>query len=73
MNNLIEFISAENWQDKIYVDPDEVVLITRFYLSHDMSQYSSLSLRNGNVVNVSGSPTVVAKTIRDNRSSSSVK
>ena len=68
MSDLIEFTSAENWQENVFVDPDEIILIKRCYVSRDMSKYSTLALRNGNEINVSGSPENVAKKIRDNRS-----
>jgi hypothetical protein len=70
MSDLVEFTSAEDWRENVFVDPDEVILIKRrgSNSSMDMSPYSTLTLRNGAEVAVSGSPTVVAKKIRDSRS-----
>jgi hypothetical protein len=66
MINLIWFSPARNWEDRIYVDPSEVIVIKRcHYYDRDMGEYSTLTMKNGETLDVAGLPQAVAKAIRD--------
>ena len=62
---LVEFTSFTNWDDKIFVDPSQVMVIKRYHQDRDLGEYSSLIMRDGTIITVTGLPTAVAKKVRD--------
>jgi hypothetical protein len=67
MSHLVEFISAGNWQEKVYINPDDVIVIKRYHRDRDLGEYSTLTMRTGETVNVDGLPTRVAKEIQNGK------
>ncbi len=63
--SLVEFRSFSCWEDRIYVDPTQVMVIKRHHQDRDMGEYSSLIMRDGTIITVQGLPSTVAKEIRD--------
>ena len=63
-NPLIEFTSAEKWDDPVFVDPGEVSVITPLHKDRDLASYTRLIMKNGSVIEVSGSVERIAECIR---------
>lgn len=55
MGDLVSFTTASNWNDKILIDLDEIVMVQRSHNGRDLSERSLLTLRNGKEVEVAGS------------------
>jgi hypothetical protein len=62
---LIKLIPSKGLDEEIFVDPGEVVVIKRCHYDRDMGEYSTLTMRNGEAIDVYGLPTSIAKQIRE--------
>ena len=56
-NNLLQFSSANSFFDKVFIDPNSVVMIVPLHKDRDMGEYSTIYLGNGISTEVSGSST----------------
>lgn len=62
---MIKLTPAQKWNEEIFIDPSEVVVIKRCHYDRDMGEYSTLTMRNGETIDVAGLPTAIAKIIRN--------
>lgn len=69
MSNLIEFTAARKWQDKVFIDPDDISFIERLSFDRDMGEYSSVTTKSGKTVEVFGLPSDIARKIIKSTSS----
>ncbi|MBA4399848.1 MAG: hypothetical protein C0396_08290 [Anaerolinea sp.] len=67
MNKLIKFQYAHNWEERVFVDPNEVVSIQQIRKDRGMGCFSRLSMKNGTTLDIGAEPEDVAKEINRNR------
>ena len=65
MSELIEFTSAYNWEEKVFIDPGDISLIKRFTRERDLASYSQLVMKSGATIEVLGTPEQTAKSIQE--------
>lgn len=67
MSLLIEFISANNWNEKVFIDPNDVSSLEPHHIGRDLSTYTKINLRDGTSHIVPGVVTAIAATINEAR------
>jgi hypothetical protein len=64
MNKLIELTSAAHWDEKTIVNAEDVSVICRLKKDRGMGEYSTLIMKNGERIEVSGLPSHIAMLVR---------